>query len=178
MCTKVSGINFGLLLTILPCFLMSFARNLFDMLWTDTSFQGTGNWKWCRFSIWPLCGVPGPLQGTLQNIAAMQQCKKTALNCPSFTCLHYTFLPVQCILQLLLFVFVKMCPIVIQTLFLNSSYIFSFTYSSLNVPDETTVKVTFMNGKLEKCVVLPKGLYMVLFKRCQLKYQIIKLWVI
>lgn len=56
-----------------------------------------------------------------------------------------------------------MCPIAIQTLFLNSSNIFRCSYSLLNVPDETAVKVTFMNGKLENCVVLPKGLRMVLF---------------
>jgi len=33
----------------------------------------------------------------------------------------------------------------------------------LNTPDETTVKVEFMDGKLESSVVLPKGLYPALF---------------
>lgn len=52
----------------------------------------------------------------------------------------------------------------IQAIFLNSIYIFSCNYSPLNSPDETVVKVKFMDGKLESSVVLPKGLYHVYFK--------------
>lgn len=39
----------------------------------------------------------------------------------------------------------------------STVWIFSCEYSPSNVPDETIVNVTFMNGKLESCVVLPKG---------------------
>ena len=52
-----------------------------------------------------------------------------------------------------------MCSVVIQTPFLNNTHIFRCSYSTLNAPDEVTVKVKFMNGKLENCVVLQKGLY-------------------
>ena len=70
--------------------------------------------------------------------------------------------------QLLLITVVKRIFLVrnvyIQAIFLNSIYIFSCNYSPLNSPDETVVKVKFMDGKLESSVVLPKGLYHVYFK--------------
>ena len=47
-----------------------------------------------------------------------------------------------------------------ESVFLNRSHIYSCKHCLSNVPDETIVKVTFMNGKLEKSVVLPKGLYL------------------
>ncbi|CAH3130023.1 unnamed protein product [Porites lobata] len=39
----------------------------------------------------------------------------------------------------------------------STVWIYSCKHCLSNVPDETIVKVTFMNGKLEKSVVLPKG---------------------
>ena len=51
--------------------------------------------------------------------------------------------------------------------FLNHNNIFSCNHNSLNAPDETTIKVKFMDGKLESSVVLPKGLYPVWFNKKQ-----------
>ena len=48
----------------------------------------------------------------------------------------------------------------VESVFLDRSHIYSCKHCLSNVPDETIVKVTFMNGKLEKSVVLPKGLYL------------------
>ena len=46
-------------------------------------------------------------------------------------------------------------------------YIFSCSHNSLNAPDGKTIKVQFMDGKLESSVVLPKGLYPVWFNQKQ-----------
>ena len=46
-------------------------------------------------------------------------------------------------------------------------YIFCCSYNSFNAPDGKTIKVQFMDGKLESSVVLPKGLHNVWFNQKQ-----------